>query len=281
MDTPKIKMEREYYPNGQLAWESSFKDGKQVGLVKKWHENGAPKWECPLDDNGLMHGIVKQWNKEGMLLGQYHTNHGTGVEKSWYENGQLERASFSIGGKLCGRFQCWYENGELVSETYYIMDKQVSKKKYIEACKTDLTLPRYRDDDLEPGLTETLQKYKKRETPVFESERQQHTDFINKLLKQPNRGEARQWLAGDDNRNIGEMTPEESREFIDEGYKAGATKILAVEIEEDTTNCLIVYLPSNGAKRKRVFEWNGESAQKSGFDPYEDWGQSELFAYFS
>jgi hypothetical protein len=77
------------------------------------------------------------------------------------------------------------------------------------------------------------------------------------------------------------MTPEDSVEFVKEGYKAGAKKIIAVEIEGETTNCLIVELPPDGPERERVFEWNSEQAQMSGFDPYDDWGQNELFVYFS
>lgn len=275
-----IKVEKSYYPNGNLRGECSADNGKAVGTTRLWHENGTLAWECPFD-SGLQHGLVRQWNRNGELLGEYHMDRGTGLEKQWYESGQLERESFSIAGKLCGRFRAWEEDGLLESEEYYVMGKQVSKKKYDEACKTDPTLPRYEDDELESEPAEASVKYKKRETPVSELERNKHDEFINKFLRQPNRGEARQWLAEDKNRNIGEMTPEESREFIEKGYKAGAIKILAVEIVEDTANCLIVYLPAAGTKRKKVFEWNGQSAQEHGFDPNEDWGQNELFAYFS
>ena len=274
------KVERTFYPNGQLDWEATIKDGKPVGLVRHWYENGILERECHYDKDGLEHGIVKDWDKEGKLLGESNWEHGTGISKSWFEDGRLKSESNYIRGKRCGRSRIWWEDGGLMSVSCYINDREVSKKKYGEACKTNPTLPRYEEDDLEPEPVIPPVKYKKRETPVSEWERQKHDEFIKKFLRQPNRGEVRQWLAGDENRNIGEMTPEESREYIEEGYKAGATKILAVEIEGDTTNCLIVYLPSPGLKRKKVFEWNGESAQKSGFDPYEDWGQNELFVYF-
>lgn len=278
---PNIKVEKSYYPNGNLRGECSVHNGKPVGTTRLWHENGMLAWECPFE-SGLQHGVVRQWNRNGELLGEYRMDRGTGLEKQWYENGQLERECFSIAGKLCGRLRAWEEDGLLESEEYYVRGKRVSKKKYGEACNIDPTLPRYADGNKpESEPVEASVKYKKRETPISEWERHKHEEFINKFLRQPNRSEVRQWLAGDENRNIGQMTPEESREFIEEGYEAGATKILAVEIEEDTTNCLIVYLPASGPKRKKVFEWNGQSAQKSGFDPYEDWGQNELFAYFS
>ena len=250
-------------------------------MVRHWYENGVLKRECPCDENGLEHGIVRDWDQNGKLLNEVEWDHGTGISKDWFENGQLNSESNYVRGKLCGRMRIWWEDGGVMSTTYYIHDRKASKKKYDEACKTDPTLPRYDDAELEPEYAVPPAKYKKRETPVSEWDRHKHDEFINKFLRKPNRGEARQWLAGDEKRNIGEMTPEESREFVEEGYKAGATKILAVEIEEDTTNCLIVYLPPTGPKRKKVFEWNGEAAQKSGFDLYEDWGQNELFAYFS
>jgi hypothetical protein len=218
--------------------------------------------------------------RKGRLLGEFRMDHGTGFSKSWYENGQLERECYEIRCKLNRRFSCYYEDGELVSHTYYIMDKKVSKKKYLEACRSDPSLPRYEDNEPEPEEPKIVGKYLKRETPISDWDRERHDEFINKFLRKPNRGEARQWLAGDENRWIGEMSHEDSVEFIEEGYKAGANKILAVEIEEETTNCLIIYLPPEGPKRERVFEWNSEFAQREGWDPYDDWGQNELFVFF-
>ncbi len=93
-------------------------------------------------------------------------------------------------------------------------------------------------------------------------------------------GEARQWLRRDENRFIGEMDHEDSVESIRAGYKFGATKIIAVDIKDETTDCLIVYLPPSGLKREQVFKWNSEFAQKAGWDPNDDWGQNELFIFF-
>jgi hypothetical protein len=161
------------------------------------------------------------------------------------------------------------------------MDKQVSKKKYDEACKSDATLPRYEDKDPKPKLKLPSTKYQKRKTAISEKERKQHDEFIAKFRAQANQAEAREWLAKNENRNVGEMAPEESRQTIEEGYKAGAAKITAVEIKDESTNCLIVELPQKETKRRRVFEWNNELAQNSGFDPDEDWGQNELFIFLT
>ncbi len=274
----QVYIERSYYPNGQLWWEGSFKDGKLHGKNRHWHENGRLSRETSFEE-GLENGNGKQWNKEGELLGEYWMDHGTGVEKSWYENGQLERESSSIRGKLCGRFRCWCEDGKLVSKSYYIMDKKVSKMKYEEACRADKNLPRYKTDDPELEHSGLAGGYKKGTASVQEQER--HNELIRGFLKRHNRGEARQWLAGDKGRSLGEMTHEGSIEFVEGIYKVGATKVIAVEIENETTNCLIVELSPSGSNRQSVFEWNSEIAQGNGFDPDDDWGQNELLIYLS
>lgn len=277
---PRIRIERDYYPNGQLSWEAGFIGDKLEGKNRSWHENGQLEWET-FYENGLEHGVASQWDKDGKLLGQYNMDRGTGVEKKWYENGQLEREVSCVQGQFCGRFRCWFEDGEVISTSYYIRNKKVSRNKYMEACKTDPTLPRYGDEGSEAEEDEFVGTYQKRDMPVSDSEREQHNQFIQKFLTQPDRGEARLWLRGDEKRYIGEMTHEDSLEFVEEVYKAGAKKIIAVEIEDETTNCLIVELPKNGPKRESVFKWNSAFAQKSGFDPYDDWGQNEFFVYFS
>jgi hypothetical protein len=275
-----VKIQRSYYENGLLRGECSVNEGKSVGTTRLWHENGVLSWECPFD-NGLENGLVRQWNRDGNILGEYRMYQGTGFSKHWYENGQLERESYSIGGKLCGRFRCWMEDGNIVSTTYYIMDKAVSKRKYEKACLNDPTLPRYEDGRPKPKCRLPSTKYRKRKISVSEEERDKHNKIIADFRGKSNQAEARQWLANNENRNVGEMTPDAAREVIEGGYKAGAIRITAVDIQGDTTDCLIVELPQKGNQRKEVFEWNNELALSSGFDPDDDWGQSELFVYFS
>jgi hypothetical protein len=274
-----IRIERAYHENGQLQWEGSFNEDKLEGPNRQWHDNGVLSSETFFEGN-LEHGIARQWDRNGKLLGEYRMNHGTGISKKWYENGQLERENSEVCGKWCGRFRCWFEDGEVIATNYYIANSKVSKKKYIEACKKDPTLPRYEDNESDPEEPEIIGSYQKRKTPASELERHRHTEFINKFLRKPNRGEARQWLKGDENRWIGEMSHEDSVEFVEDGYKAGATKIIAVDIDDETTDRLIVYPPSAGTKREQVFMWNNKHAQEMGFDPDEDWGQNELFIYF-
>jgi hypothetical protein len=274
------EVQRDYHPNGQLRWQATIKDGKPVGMVRFWHDNGVLEEECPNDNDGLEHGVVRKWNKDGKLLGEFHMNHGTGLIKSWYKNDQLESESYYVHGKEYGRSRMWWEDGTIMGVTYYLGGRKTSKKKYLEACKKDPTLPRYDDNEPEPEEPEIVGIHQKRETPISEWEREQYNEFINKFLRKPNRGEARQWLKGDENRWLGDMTHEDSVELIEEGYKAGAIKIIAVEIADETADRLIVYVPPAGPKRQRVFEWHSIVAQKCGWDPNDDWGQNELFVFF-
>ncbi|EEF60256.1 hypothetical protein Cflav_PD2952 [Pedosphaera parvula Ellin514] len=72
--------------------------------------------------------------------------HGVGVHRDWYDNGILSQELDAYKGLPNGRQKCWDENGEFPLETYYIMGKKVSRKKYLEACKTDPKLPQYPEE---------------------------------------------------------------------------------------------------------------------------------------
>lgn len=56
----------EYWPDGSLASEISFRDGLQHGLTVGWHPNGE-KSEEVLYDSGCAVGIRRQWHANGVL----------------------------------------------------------------------------------------------------------------------------------------------------------------------------------------------------------------------
>jgi len=276
----KAQVKRTYYPNQQLRWEGYFERGRPVGSNREWNEKGVLIRECFFDDHGLQHGPARQWAKDGKLLGEYHMDHGTGVIKQWSETGALTGEITVIRGQFCGRLRCLLESGKTLAQEFYIRGKKVTKKKYDEACQNDPALPRYKDDEGKTQVRLPSTKYRKRKTAISENERKLHDDLIAKFRSQPNQAEARKWLADDEECNIGELMPEESREMIEEGYRAGAVKIVAVGLQDQSTNYLIVELPAKDVKRRRIFEWSNRLAQDSGFDPDDDWGQSELFVFF-
>ena len=71
------------YINGQLSWESNYKDGKSDGLYKEWYKSGQKKSE----------GTAKSDKKNGKWTW-------------WHENGQIHA-------------QGNYKDDELVSTSIY------------------------------------------------------------------------------------------------------------------------------------------------------------------
>lgn len=111
-----------------------------------------------------------------------------------------------------------------------------------------------------------------------------HNKLVAKLLRS-RKAEALQWLRDVSDasfRNLGEMgTTEESIEYVQRLYDAGAMQVIAVEIYEyelgQNTGHLLVQLPRDAAPRLRVFELEREQAERGGFDGVEDTGQEYLY----
>jgi hypothetical protein len=109
--------------------------------------------------------------------------------------------------------------------------------------------------------------------------------FVQDLLNAPGTKEALAWLNGggeQDFRSIGELeTNEESISLVELIYTVGATKVLAVEIDEfaegQNTGKLVIQLPDNDVQRQRLFAWAGAVAEQQGLEPEADSGQRYLF----
>ena len=56
----------------------------------------------------------------------------TGIQKRWYDNGELYDEFFHINGRINGIYKSYYENGQLSEEINYINDKMNGiYKKYL------------------------------------------------------------------------------------------------------------------------------------------------------
>lgn len=51
-----IETKREYYDNGQLMWERSYKNRKLHGLRRGWYRNGQLEWEWNYENGQLRWG---------------------------------------------------------------------------------------------------------------------------------------------------------------------------------------------------------------------------------
>ena len=282
-----VQIQHYFHPNGRLRIEIPQLNGRPHGLSRAYHSNGQLASEISYE-NGLQHGPARAWAIDGRFLGEYILEHGTGVAMQWHENGTLWGELPLQKGMPTGRQRTWLENGESIPGSYWVRGEKLSRKKYLEACKNDPDLPRYNDSNTKSAVTPSRAKYIRNQHGISQEQRDLHDQKIGELRAKPNQCEAREWLAttpAERGRWFGETTPEASKEIVKKGYAAGAEEITAVDIESDqegnqSTSYLIIRLPGELPKRKRVFKWSNELAIESGFDQDEDWGQSELFVFF-
>ena len=117
--------------------------------------------------------------------------------------------------------------------------------------------------------------------------RNEHEQLILRLLADPTKREALEWLKDDKdagNRTIGGCaTTQESMKFVQEIYGLGAEEVVAVNVHPrpkgagERTGKLVVALPKNPKHRRAIFDWCKGRGDSLGFTPDPDHGESHLF----
>jgi hypothetical protein len=279
MDECEIK--KTYYSNGRIESERSYLKGTPHGWHREWYENGILSSEVCFK-KGVPDGIGKQWSKNGDLILSYEIKDGTGVQKSWTEEQGLGDEVSWVNGTITGRWRVYFRDGSIVGDTYWIKNRKVSKKKYIEMCTVDPTLPKY--EDLFGGK-------KPRKSGLSRGgkfDKFSNNNFCDKLFSEHQMVDALKWLTEPNvpERTIGECTrPEDSIELVKGFYVIGAVKVWTFDIEggqdeEQNSGKLVIELPGDPQKRQRIFEKCGEVGEESGFDPEPDNGQKYILIMF-
>ena len=115
---------------------------------------------------------------------------------------------------------------------------------------------------------------------------EEHERFVHELLANPNRAEAHSWLeecSDESFRNVGELeSNEKSLDLIQEIYRAGALEVIAVEIDKypdggENTGKLVIVMPKEPNKRRKVLGWCSKISEDHGFAAHEDFGQQHEF----
>ena len=85
-----LVQEKQYYPEGQLNMEGSFKNKLREGEWNSWYEDGT-LWSSGSFMAGVRHGkgIVYHPNGTKSIEGTYEEGRRTGLWKSWDEAGNL------------------------------------------------------------------------------------------------------------------------------------------------------------------------------------------------
>jgi hypothetical protein len=115
-----------------------------------------------------------------------------------------------------------------------------------------------------------------------------HQDtFCRELLDTKTHREALAWVKESkdrDIRTIGEQSPEKSLKIVERLYQEGAERVWAVDLEiypneGQSTNTLVVELPTGPKLRKKLFLLEARVAASGGFDPVSDDGQHYMFLF--
>lgn len=222
-----------------------MRDGRRHGVVRSWHKNGKRASEEPFK-NGLLDGVCRKWSESGRRLGEYLMFQGTGLQREWHDNGKLQMEIWSICGEFSGRNRIWLRDGTLLSERFYLVGHVVSAEKYRAVAAQFKALPKFRGKPAKP-LVKPLHI---------------HRVFVDSLLEKRNQREARKWLAkksGDKTaRSLGRFKREsDAAKFVETLYQAGAGEVIVPDIyrnkaRDQFSDCLLVQLPKNAAKRKAI-----------------------------
>lgn len=164
------------YSEGEVIVHG-LKNGELHGCEREWNRNGVLVFEEPYE-NGQVHGTARQWSDDGTLIGTYHLDRGTGLDL-WRDNltWTLSEEWPRRNGRMHGFTRFWNGDDRTVWEEhhyrdghehgihrewnqkgrlrrgfpkYYIMSKLVTRREYLRACKTDLTLPPLREEENRP-----------------------------------------------------------------------------------------------------------------------------------
>ena len=123
--------------------------------------------------------------------------------------------------------------------------------------------------------------------PLADTARIEYEQLIRRLLGDPTKREALEWLKDDNgggNRTIGGCaTTQDSMKFVQEIYGLGAEEVLAVNVHPrlkgagERTGKMVVALPKNPKHRRAIFDWCKRQGDALGFTPDPDHGESHLF----
>lgn len=136
------------YPNGvkQFDHEWTYENGEIIKEVLYW-ENGQKKASYQ------MNGECKDWNEDGILIGEHLYENGEPVKSieyyengqmktllqlngdcgEWFENGDKKKEYKFVNGNVVGAYKEWYEDGQLMFDNIYDENSTlISEKHYSE-----------------------------------------------------------------------------------------------------------------------------------------------------
>jgi antitoxin component YwqK of YwqJK toxin-antitoxin module len=174
----KLVGHRSWDDEGNISIEYAIRNNKQHGPFRDYHSNGVVCWATRFVD-GKEHGISRQYDWDGSVIGSYRMRHGTGVDLWYRSRGELSEERYVRDGKWNGYERWWWSHHRVSDEThfkdnlehgikrswnsrgrlcrgypqYFINGLKVTKRTYVRASKLDASLPVYRKEEDNPRRT--------------------------------------------------------------------------------------------------------------------------------
>jgi hypothetical protein len=171
---------RIYGEKGNIVRETSLREDKKHGNEIEWDDDGTLLSVEPYFE-GRIHGLAKQYGRNGKVIGTYRFVHGTGYDiwrwewwegfapvsevhstqdgvphgyEWWLDSDQrsVDHERHWCEGKFHGIERRWNHREKLQRgyPKYWIRGEAVSKRQYLKVAKSDKTLPRFRTKDNSP-----------------------------------------------------------------------------------------------------------------------------------
>ena len=125
--TPYTGVIETYNEQGILLEKTEFKNGLRDGSSKKYFINGGKVSLEAIFSNGIQVGVQKRYYESGELLSERSYKNGKmdGIGKSYYQNGQVEMEEPYKNGERDGVIKVYDENGKLVRQATFKNGKQI------------------------------------------------------------------------------------------------------------------------------------------------------------
>ncbi|MEX0996929.1 MAG: tetratricopeptide repeat protein [Flavobacteriaceae bacterium] len=110
-----------YYPNGKIAREMEYKNGKNINVYKSYYITGQVKNETPYVD-GYYHGTLREYYPNGNVKEElpYLYDNLHGLVKKYWENGNIREEITYLNHRKEGDARYYDENGKLIrTEKYF------------------------------------------------------------------------------------------------------------------------------------------------------------------
>ena len=172
--------QRHYDSEGNLMRETPLKNGQKHGREYIWGLDGAVESVEPYVE-GQLHGLAKQYNHKGKMIGTYRFVHGSGYDIWRYEreDGSVGISEiFSVQDSALHGYEWWpradqhsvwherhwqhaqyhgierrWNAGDRLKRgypKYWIHGKAVTKRVYLKESQQDASLPKFREEDNRP-----------------------------------------------------------------------------------------------------------------------------------